>query len=117
LFADRFDIIEDPMRDKNIVSFYGYIRGGTHITYDQKLHINGMGDYDIKEVKKMPDPCPIEIKQVEGVVKKKRVLNSKDKHIYAPMSSLGAVNLDRSSGYVTIPDRFVTFTKITDENN
>ena len=63
MVADRFDIVEtqnDP--DTNLVSFYGYVRG-TYLDRNQRLHVNGLGDFTIEGLQKMEDPCPIELKR------------------------------------------------------
>lgn len=45
-----------------MVTLYGYIRG-TYLDKNQRVHVNGLGDYDIKQIQKMDDPCPIELKK------------------------------------------------------
>lgn len=118
MLTDRYEVIEseDP-QDKNAsVNFYGYVRGGVFMNTAQQFHINGIGDYSISYVSKLDDPCPIEFKVVDGK-KKKRSLKQKEKTIYAPLSSLGSVNIDKhQGGYISIPDKYVMFTKITDED-
>ena len=61
--ADRFDVIETPDNSEyNTVSFYGYVRG-TYLDKNMRIHVNGLGDYEIKNIQKVEDPCPIEIKK------------------------------------------------------
>ena len=48
--------------DYNTVSFYGYIRG-TYLDKHQRIHVNGLGDYEIKNIQRVEDPCPIELKK------------------------------------------------------
>ena len=62
--ADRFDMIETQHEDDqyNMVTVYGYVRG-TYLDRNQRVHVNGLGDYDIKQIQKMDDPCPIELKK------------------------------------------------------
>ena len=63
MVTDRFDVVETPNNpETNTVSFYGYIRG-TYLDKHNRLHVNGLGDYDISSVTKMDDPCPIEMKK------------------------------------------------------
>ena len=48
--ADRFDVIEtqdDP--EYNTVSFFGYVRG-TYLDKHQRIHVNGLGDYEISNI-------------------------------------------------------------------
>jgi len=44
------------------VSVYGYVRG-TYLDKNQRVHVNGLGDFDIMNIEKMDDPCPIELKR------------------------------------------------------
>ena len=81
------------------------------------MHINGLGDYDIASITKVDDPCPIELhktvsqKRAEfertGQVKqrKMRTLKDREKVLYAPFSNIGALNFEKSTGYITIPDK------------
>jgi ribosome biogenesis protein BMS1 len=48
--ADRFDVIETPdNQENNTVSFFGYVRG-TYLDKHQRIHVNGLGDYEIKSI-------------------------------------------------------------------
>lgn len=63
MVTDRFDVVETPNKEEtNTVSFYGYVRG-TYLDKHNRLHINGLGDYDIASIQKVEDPCPIELKR------------------------------------------------------
>ena len=119
MVTDRFDVVETPNDpEKNTVSFYGYVRG-TYLDKHNRVHVNGLGDYDIASVTKIEDPCPIEVKKsakqkaIEherekelGTKSKKamRTLKNRDKVLYAPFSNVGALNFDKTTGYITIPD-------------
>ena len=127
MVTDRFDVIETPeSHDKNTVSFYGYIRG-TYLDKHNRVHVNGLGDYDIKSIQKVEDPCPIELRKSAkqraleheqekklGVKTKRamRTLKDRDKVLYAPFSNVGALNFDKSTGYITIPDSQVIYTRV-----
>jgi len=51
--ADRFDVIETPEdQEFNTVSFFGYVRG-TYLDKHNRVHVNGLGDFDIKSILKM----------------------------------------------------------------
>ena len=119
LLTDRFDIIEEQdQAESNTVSFYGYVRG-TYLDKHSRVHINGLGDYDIADVQRVEDPCPIEMKKTAkqkaiehneekmGIKRKKamRTLKDKEKIIYAPFSNIGALNFEKTTGYITIPDK------------
>lgn len=110
----------------NLVSFYGYIRG-TYLDRNQRIHINGIGDFEIASLQKLDDPCPIELKRtvkekqglhnqakLTGQTKKLRHLKDKEKVLYAPFSNIGQLNFDKSTGYITIPDSQVVYTRTED---
>ena len=127
MVTDRFDVVETPENpEKNTVSFYGYIRG-TYLDKNNRVHVNGLGDYDISSIQKVDDPCPIEIRKSAkqkaleherektlGTKTKKsmRTLKDKEKVLYAPFSNIGALNFDKSTGYITIPDSQVIYTRV-----
>jgi|688.fasta_scaffold449994_1 ribosome biogenesis protein BMS1 len=131
MLSDRFDTVEtidDP--ETNTVSFYGYIRG-TYLDVHNRIHINGLGDFDIASAHKIDDPCPIELKRtvkekqaihvkdaMAGLTNKKamRTLKDREKVLYAPFSNIGALNFEKTTGYITIPDKQVIYTRINDEN-
>lgn len=86
------------------------------------MHISGLGDYEIDEVTRISDPVPVEAVKIKGekaeeTKKKWWTLKDKEKIVYAPFSNFGAMNFDRSSGFITIPDRHVIYTKLTDDKN
>lgn len=126
--ADRFDVIHNAEThlDKSLVSFYGYVRG-TYLEENSKLHLMGIGDYPIKSATRIQDPVPVESRKPahmskeefenEQGKKKRRTLKDKERIVYAPFSSLGALNFDKTSGYITIPDKYVVFSKTEDTNN
>ncbi len=58
--ADRWQTYEDKgySKDDEVdISFYGYIRGSSY-RVNGKVHVVGVGDYMIKEIKTIGDPCP-----------------------------------------------------------
>lgn len=73
----------------------------------------------------MDDPVPIELKRTvkekqslhavekaTGIINKKmRTLKDKEKVIYAPFCNLGALNFEKTTGYITIPDSQVIYTR------
>jgi len=134
ILVDRFEnttegILKD---DDNVkVAFFGYIRGCSY-RLNNTVHITGLGDYEIKGMEVMDDPCPAMNKALvdddkdvengeEGAVgpqkkkSKKRNLKQNERVIYAPQSNLGFLNYEQTSGYITIPDKHVIFTEIEEE--
>jgi len=113
ILCDRFELISGERKyddeDDAPCSFYGYLRG-TDFNPNYRTYITGLGDYLVKKVTMVDDPCPIEVKD-EETKKKKRSLKQKEKVIYAPNSNLGFINFDTAGGYITIPDKHVVFTR------
>lgn len=56
----------------------------------------GCGDFKIKDMSFLPDPCPLP-EQL-----KKRSLNAKERLIYAPMSGVGGVMYDKDAVYIDL---------------
>src|SRR5690606_2158480 len=75
------------------VCFYGYVRG-PNLKPSAKIHIPGVGDFYMKQVTPMPDPCPRPVK------KPKSQLSNEEKLIYCPMADLGIVSYDRDATFV-----------------
>jgi ribosome biogenesis protein BMS1 len=128
--ADRLDMIETQQADDkyNTISVYGYVRG-TYLDKHQRVHLNGLGDFDIKNITKVEDPCPIELKKTvkqkqaeheaekQGLIKKKkRNLKDKERVLYAPYTNIGNVNFESTTGYINIPDQNVVYTRLDDND-
>ena len=64
IVADRFDVIHQVNASKStsLVSFYGYVRG-TYLGTKTKLHLMGIGDYQMTSATRIQDPVPIESKK------------------------------------------------------
>ena len=132
MVTDRFDVVETPDKSNtNTVSFYGYVRG-TYLDKHNRLHVTGLGDYDISSIQKVDDPCPIELKRSAkeksleherqktlGTKTKKamRTLKDREKVLYAPFSNVGALKFEKTTGYITIPDSQVIYTRVTNEED
>ena len=96
----------------------------------QRVHVNGLGDYEILNIQRVEDPCPIELKKTvkqkqaeheaekQGLTKKKKKRNLKDRErfIYAPYTNIGAMNFESTTGYINIPDKNVVFTRLNEED-
>ena len=112
--------------ENNTVSFYGYVRG-TYLDKHQRIHVNGLGDYEIKSIQRIEDPCPIELKKTvkqkqeelkqdqSAGKKRKRNLKDREKVLYAPFSNIGAMNYENTTGFITIPDKYVVYTRLNEE--
>ena len=85
---------ENPKCNRNIC-LYGFVRG-VHLRNHCPIHIPGAGDFRLKDVSFLPDPCPLPDKL------KKRSLIEKEKLIYAPMSGVGGIIYDKDSIYIEL---------------
>lgn len=104
------------------VALYGFLHGTPlPSTSGTKVHIAGVGDFPISQVEKLPDPCPtpayqqkldeyerLKMKE-EGATatttRRRKRLDDKDKLIYAPMSDVGGVLMDKDAVYIDIGSR------------
>ncbi|KAI0581959.1 ribosome biogenesis protein [Pyrenophora tritici-repentis] len=110
--ADRFlditpptDIEQNPKCDRT-VALYGYLRGTNFPAGGSRVHIPGVGDLTVTSTEALPDPCPTPFaeKAVEKASgKKKRTrLGDKQKVLYAPMSDVGGVLVDKDAVYIDV---------------
>lgn len=88
------------------IAFYGYLRGTNFPSHDARVHVPGVGDLTVERVESLPDPCPTPYfqqaqEQAEGT-KKRRRLGEKQKVIYAPMSDVGGVLVDKDAVYIDV---------------
>jgi len=67
-----------------------------------KVHIPGAGDFDIKSITQLADPCPLPTADSE----KRRKLAEKHKLIHAPMSDVGGIIYDKDAVYINVPGNF-----------
>lgn len=110
--ADRYldvtpptDMEKDPKCDRQI-ALYGYLRGTNFPAQNGKVHVPGVGDLDVSEMEALPDPCPTpfmdqQIAKATGNTKRKR-LGEKQKLLFAPMSDVGGVLVDKDAVYIDI---------------
>lgn len=132
LLADRVTdlthpqmIADDPKCDRK-VAFYGYLHGTPLPATDAHVHIAGVGDYRVHAVEKLPDPCPTpyfeqRLEEIEREAAKaaaeagdeiaaprrrrRKRLDDRLKIIYAPMSDVGGVLVDRDAVYIDVGDK------------
>lgn len=98
-------IEEDPKCDRT-VALYGYLRGTNFPSHDARVHIPGVGDLTVAQIEALPDPCPTpyfeQAKEKAEGTKKRRRLEEKQKVIYAPMSDVGGVLVDKDAVYIDV---------------
>ncbi|MCJ1340733.1 Glycoside hydrolase 2 (Mannanase, beta-galactosidase) [Bachmanniomyces sp. S44760] len=110
--ADRFldltpptEMESDPKCDRTI-ALYGYLRGTNFSASDARVHIPGVGDLGVASIESLPDPCPTPfmdqaIAKASGKGGRRR-LGEKQKVLFAPMSDVGGVLVDKDAVYIDI---------------
>lgn len=64
VLIDRHEDITHPnVTDKDptcgrSITFYGYVRG-SHLKAGTKVHLIGVGDFNMSDVSTLTDPCPV----------------------------------------------------------
>ncbi|KAK5143579.1 hypothetical protein LTR04_001850 [Oleoguttula sp. CCFEE 6159] len=110
--ADRFldltpptAIEENPKCDRTI-ALYGYLRGTNFPAQGARVHIPGVGDLNVSMIESLPDPCPTPymdqaMAKATGKTKRRR-LGEKQKLLFAPMSDVGGVLVDKDAVYIDV---------------
>lgn len=110
--ADRFlDVtppteIEENEKCDRQVALYGYLRGTNFPAEQARVHVPGVGDLTVKEIEALPDPCPTPFLD-QAIAKatgksKRRKLEEKQKLLFAPMSDVGGVLVDKDAVYIEV---------------
>ncbi|KAK4633861.1 Ribosome biogenesis protein bms1 [Fulvia fulva] len=100
-------LIEEDSQCDRTIALYGYLRGTNFPSNDVRVHVPGVGDLNVDRVESLPDPCPtphfqqLREKQ-DPSTKKRRRLGDKQKMIYAPMSDVGGVLMDKDAVYIDV---------------
>jgi ribosome biogenesis protein BMS1 len=121
--ADRFlDVtppteIEENEKCDRQVALYGYLRGTNFPAEGARVHIPGVGDLSVKEIEALPDPCPTPfLDQAMAKASGKalrRKLGEKQKVLFAPMSDVGGVLVDKDAVYIDVKTN--TFDRAADD--
>lgn len=110
--ADRFlDItpptdIEANAKCDRTIALYGYLRGTNFPAEGGRVHIPGVGDLTVSEIEALPDPCPTPFMdqaaaKASGKTIRRR-LGEKQKVLFAPMSDVGGVLVDKDAVYIDV---------------
>lgn len=97
-------IEEDPKCDRTIV-LSGYLRGTNFASQNQRVHIPGLGDFTIKSMEALPDPCPTPfmdqaMQKLTGKTGRRR-LDEKEKRLHAPMSDVSGLKIEGDTIWIT----------------
>ena len=110
--ADRFldvtppTVMEETPKCDRTIALYGYLRGTNFPADGARVHIPGVGDLDVSAIEALPDPCPTPfidqaIAKVSGKSGRRR-LGEKQKVLFAPMSDVGGVLVDKDAVYIDV---------------
>ena len=110
--ADRFlDLTPPTAKEENpkcdrTVALYGYLRGTNFPAEDSRVHVPGVGDLSVTLIEALPDPCPTPfmdqaIAKATGKSGRRR-LGEKQKVLFAPMSDVGGVLVDKDAVYIDV---------------
>ncbi|KAI9844609.1 MAG: Glycoside hydrolase 2 (Mannanase, beta-galactosidase) [Sclerophora amabilis] len=110
--VDRFlDItpptaIEENSKCDRTVALYGYLRGTNFPAQGARVHVPGVGDLNVSMIEALPDPCPTPfmdqaIAKATGKTGRRR-LGEKQKVLFAPMSDVGGVLVDKDAVYIDV---------------
>ncbi|KAL8645270.1 MAG: hypothetical protein Q9226_007375, partial [Calogaya cf. arnoldii] len=107
---------EDKKCDRT-VALYGYLRGTNFPAEGARVHVPGVGDLSVSMIEGLPDPCPTpfmdqETAKATGQTKRRR-LGEKQKLLFAPMSDVGGVLVDKDAVYIDV--RSTNFDKDADD--
>lgn len=91
------EIAANAKCDRTVV-FYGWLRGTT-LRESLQMHIPGAGDFAIKNLTVIPDPCPLPESE-----RKMRTLSDRNRLTYAPMSDISGIVYDRDAVYIDMPE-------------
>lgn len=110
--ADRFlDLTPPTAKEENskcdrTVALYGYLRGTNFPAEGSRVHVPGVGDLSVALIEALPDPCPTPfmdqaIAKASGKTGRRR-LGEKQKVLFAPMSDVGGVLVDKDAVYIDV---------------
>ncbi|CAF1093072.1 unnamed protein product [Rotaria sordida] len=105
--ADRMEDLTEPelIRTNPLcnrtICLYGYVRG-CPIKSDTPIHIPGCGDYKLNNISSLPDPCALPADRSTKTKQARRVLNEKERLLYAPFSGVGGIVYDKDAIYIEL---------------
>lgn len=110
--ADRFlditppTLIEENEKCDRTIALYGYLRGTNFPSEGAKVHVPGVGDLNVSMIEALPDPCPTPfmdqaVAKAGGKASRRR-LGEKQKVLFAPMSDVGGVLVDKDAVYIDV---------------
>jgi len=107
IVADRMEDLTEPelLRTNPLcnrtISLYGYVRG-CPLKSDTPMHIPGCGDFKLTNLSSLPDPCALPGDRSMKTKQTRRVLNEKERLLYAPFSGVGGIVYDKDAVYIDL---------------
>lgn len=99
-------MLEEDEKCDRTVALYGYLRGTNFPAEGARVHVPGVSDLNVTMIEALPDPCPTpfmdqEIAKATGKTIRRR-LGEKQKLLFAPMSDVGGVLVDKDAVYIDV---------------
>ena len=99
-------IVEENYKCDRTMALYGYLRGTNFPAEGARVHVPGVGDLSVSAIEALPDPCPTPymdqaVAKISGKTGRKR-LGEKQKLLFAPMSDVGGVLVDKDAVYIDV---------------
>jgi len=99
-------LVEESPKCDRTIALYGYLRGTNFPADGARVHIPGVGDLSVSAIEALPDPCPTPfmdqaIAKASGKAGRRR-LGEKQKVLFAPMSDVGGVLVDKDAVYIDV---------------
>ncbi|KAL8789412.1 MAG: hypothetical protein Q9213_001169 [Squamulea squamosa] len=99
-------MLENDAKCDRTVALYGYLRGTNFPAEGARVHVPGVGDLSVSTIEGLPDPCPTpfmdqETAKATGQTKRRR-LGENQKLLFAPMSDVGGVLVDKDAVYIDV---------------
>ncbi|KAL2052015.1 hypothetical protein ABVK25_007707 [Lepraria finkii] len=99
-------MVEENSKCDRTIALYGYLRGTNFPADGGRVHIPGVGDSSVSVIEALPDPCPTPLMD-QAIAKAsgksgRRRLGEKQKVLFAPMSDVGGVLVDKDAVYIDV---------------
>ena len=66
------------------------------------VRLSGCGDYKLTNISSLPDPCALPGDRSAKTKQARRVLNEKERLLYAPFSGVGGIVYDKDAVYIEL---------------
>jgi len=70
--------------------------------FQDEINVLGCGDYKLNNISVLPDPCALPGDRSTKTKQARRVLNEKERLLYAPFSGVGGIVYDKDAVYIEL---------------